>query len=172
MLQRAGHLFPLGHVCPCCLSNYRRFSKPYEALCLHLSPMQSSCDTVRKPTRAPAPLGTPVRTVAGGQHCTRCPHNPVHTLTGPAASRSRQLMLRASAPDPPCGRCDPPRVSQSPARGLPSPGHVGQSGCLCSDLAQRGAAPLPPWWTGLWAGDPFHPVGSFSLQGSAVVPVF
>lgn len=116
MLQRAGHLFPLGHVCPCCLSNHRRFSRPYEALGLHLSPMQSSCDTVRKPTRAPAPLGTPVRTVAGGQHCMHCPHSPVHTLTGPAASRSRQLMLRASAPDPPCGRCDPPSFSVSCAR--------------------------------------------------------
>ena len=164
-------MFPLGHICPCCLSNHRRFSRPYEALCLHLSPMQSSCDTVRKPTRAPAPLGTPVRTVAGGQHCTRVVHTaPFTRLPGRPPPTHANSSRGPRPPTLPVGAVTP-RVSQSPARGLPSPRHVGQR-CLCSDLAWRGAAPLPPRWTGLWAGDPLHSIGSFSLQGSAIVLVF
>ena len=167
VFQRAGRLlFPLGHTGSHCLCNHHLF-QDLTRLCAFISAPRTVLITLSGSPLAPRLLwGLP---------------------WGPrrAASTARTLSTQPRSHAYPAGRLPltPPHtagavtpwVSQSPAWGVPGTGHTGQSGCLHPDLTRRGAAPLPPRWTGLWAWDPLlrlHPVGSLSLQGLAVVLVF
>ena len=83
-----------------------------------------------------------MRTEAGSQQRTHIVHTAVFTRLGQPPPAHACSSHGPRPPTLPVGAVTP-RVSQSPAGGLPSTGHVGQSRCHHPDLTWQGAAPLP-----------------------------